>query len=92
MTLSSFPFWNFSMRIPARYAHILFAALLSAIMVCICSCIVLLVNQGLVQGFAMLWLKAVITTWPLTFPIVLIVAPLVRRLVTLMTEAPQSPS
>jgi uncharacterized membrane protein SpoIIM required for sporulation len=70
----------------------MFSALLSIIMVCIVSCIVLLMNQGTVPGFAMLWVKAVISTWAFTFPIVLIVAPLVRRLVMLMTETSQSPA
>jgi hypothetical protein len=34
------------MRIPARFAPILFSALLSAIMVCIVSAFVLMISQG----------------------------------------------
>ena len=39
------------MRIPARFAPLLFGALLSAIMVSLVSAFVLLVNQGLHPGF-----------------------------------------
>ena len=39
------------MRIPARFAPLLFGALLSAIMVSLVSAFVLLVNQGLHAGF-----------------------------------------
>jgi hypothetical protein len=73
------------MRIPARFAPILFSALLSAIMVCIVSAFVLAVSQGLDSGFAARWLKSCITTWPIAFPTVAIVAPWVRQLVGRMT-------
>lgn len=74
------------MRIPVRYAPILFGALLSAIMVTVVSGSVLLVNQGLIAGFLFLWFKSVVTTWPIAFPTVLVVAPFVRRVVTRITE------
>ncbi|MFC3608601.1 DUF2798 domain-containing protein [Stutzerimonas tarimensis] len=73
------------MRIPVRYAHLLFGALLSAIMVSVVSVVVLLMNQSPANGFFGLWLKAVITTWPIAFPTVLVVSPLVRRVVARMT-------
>lgn len=73
------------MRIPSRFAPILFSALLSAIMVCIVSAFVLLVSQGLHAGFVAQWLKSCATTWPVAFPTVAVVAPLVRRWVARMT-------
>lgn len=73
------------MRIPARFAPIAFSILLSAIMVCIVSAFVLLTTQGLHSGLAMQWLKSCATTWPVAFPTVAIVAPLVRRIVGRMT-------
>jgi hypothetical protein len=73
------------MRIPARFAPILFSALLSAIMVCIVSAFVLLVSQGVHAGFVEHWVKSCATTWPVAFPTVAIVAPLVRRVVAWMT-------
>ena len=73
------------MRIPARYAPILFSALLSAIMVCIVSAFVLATSQGVDARFPALWLKSCLTTWPVAFPTVAIVAPWVRRIVGRMT-------
>lgn len=69
------------MRIPARFAPIVFSALLSAIMVCIVSAFVLITSQGIHPGLPAQWLKSCITTWPVAFPTVAVVAPWVRRIV-----------
>lgn len=73
------------MRIPARFAPILFSALLSAIMVCIVSAFVLATSQGISSDFVSQWLRSCITTWPVAFPTVAIVAPWVRRIVGKVT-------
>lgn len=73
------------MRIPARFAPMLFSALLSAIMVCIVSAFVLTTAQGFHAGLPAQWLKSCVTTWPIAFPTVAIVAPWTRRLVSRMT-------
>jgi uncharacterized membrane protein SpoIIM required for sporulation len=73
------------MRIPARYSPILFSAMLSAIMVCIVSAFVLAISQGIHAGFTAQWLRSCITTWPVAFPTVAIVAPWVRRTVGRIT-------
>ena len=73
------------MRIPARFAPILFSALLSAIMVCIVSAFVLMISQGFHAGFVAQWLKSCVTTWPVAFPTVAVVAPWVRGMVGKMT-------
>lgn len=72
------------MRIHSRYAPILFGALLSVIMVSVVSASVILINQG-TTAFMSHWIKSVITTWPIAFPAVLVVAPLVRKLVLRIT-------
>lgn len=69
------------MRIPARFAPILFSALLSAIMVCIVTAFVLITSQGIHPGLAAQWLSSCVKTWPIAFPTVAIVAPWVRRVV-----------
>ena len=74
-----------SMRIPRRYAPLLFGALLSAIMVCIVSAFVLVLNQGLHAGFFTQWLKSCATTWLIAFPTVTFLAPRVRRIVERVT-------
>ena len=73
------------MRIPVRFAPIVFGALLSAIMVAIVSAFVLASATGIGPGFTTQWLKSCATTWPVAFPTVTIVAPWVRRLVARLT-------
>ena len=73
------------MRIPNRYAPILFGALLSAIMVGIVSAVVLTINEGLHQGFLWQWSRSCATTWPVAFPAATLVAPWVRRVVGRLT-------
>ena len=73
------------MRIPARFAPILFGALLSAIMVGIVSAFVLATTQGIHPGFPAQWSKSCVMTWPVAFPTVTLVAPWVRRVVGQMT-------
>ena len=73
------------MQIPARYAPLLFSALLSTIMVAIVSAFVLVTTRGFQPDLAAQWTKSVLRTWPVAFPTVAIVAPLVRRFVTRVT-------
>jgi len=73
------------MRIPNRYAPLVFGALLSAIMVAIVSGVVLALNRGIHEGFAWQWLRSCATTWPIAFPTVTVVAPWVRRVVGRVT-------
>ena len=73
------------MRIPARFAPILFGALLSAIMVAIVSAFVLATTQGIHAGFPAQWLRSCVTTWPVAFLAVTLVAPWVRRVVGRLT-------
>ena len=73
------------MRIPVRYSPILFGALLSAIMVAIVSAFVLAINQGLQAGFVAQWARSCLTTWPVAFLSVTLIAPWVRRVVARMT-------
>jgi hypothetical protein len=73
------------MRIPARFAPILFGALLSAVMVAIVSAFVLATTQGIQPGFATKWATSCITTWPVAFVAVTLIAPWVRRVVARLT-------
>lgn len=73
------------MRIPSRYAPVLFGALLSAIMVSIVSAVVLMLNSGIDDEFAWRWLRSCATTWPIAFPTVTLIAPWVRSTVGRMT-------
>lgn len=73
------------MRVPSRFAPLVFGALLSAIMVAIVSAFVLATAQGIGPGFPAQWLKSCVTTWPVAFPTVTLVAPWVRRVVARVT-------
>jgi len=73
------------MRIPTRFAPILFGALLSMIMVAVVSAFVLATSQGVHPGFLAQWLKSCMTTWPMAFVTVTLVAPMVRRTVAKLT-------
>lgn len=73
------------MHIPARFAPLVFGALLSAIMVAIVSAFVLATARGLTPGFAGQWLRSCLTTWPVAFPTVTLIAPWVRRVVARVT-------
>ena len=73
------------MRIPARFAPVLFGALLSVIMVALVSAFVLAVTQGIGPGFAAQWARSCLTTWPVAFVAVTLVAPWVRKVVGRVT-------
>ncbi|WP_269532353.1 DUF2798 domain-containing protein [Chitinimonas sp. BJYL2] len=73
------------MRIPARFAPILFSALLSAIMVAIMVAFVLISTQGFQPDFLTRWAKSCITTWPVAFAAVTLIAPWVRGVVARLT-------
>ncbi len=59
--------------------------MLSAIMVGLVSAFVLTITQGIHSGFAAQWFRSCVTTWPVAFPTVTLVAPWVRRVVARMT-------
>ena len=59
-------------------------AILSGIMVTIISGAVVLVTQGLTSDFPLRWAKGFATAWPIAFPTVLVVAPMVRKWVAKM--------
>lgn len=72
--------------VPARFAPILFGALLSGLMTLIISGIATYRNLGLPPDFLARWLVAYVNAWVLAFPTVLVVGPIVRRLVARLTR------
>lgn len=74
------------MRVPVKYSNLIFGGLLSTIMVTIISGTVVLVNQGVTPEFTHQWLKGFATAWPIAFPSVLVLAPMVRKIVATITE------
>lgn len=75
---------------PARFAPVLFGFILSALMSLLVSGIATLRNAGLVDGFAAIWFGAWLPSWLVAFPVVLVVAPIARKLVALLVRAPMA--
>ncbi|HHY50420.1 MAG TPA: DUF2798 domain-containing protein [Alphaproteobacteria bacterium] len=73
---------------PARYAPILFGFILSALMSLLVSGIATFRNAGLGEGFILTWIQAWLPSWLIAFPVVLVVAPITRRLVGLLVKTP----
>lgn len=72
--------------IPVRYVPLLFALILSGLMSLLVSAVSTLRVLGAGPGFVETWLSAWLAAWLFAFPAVLLVAPLTRRLVGLLTR------
>jgi hypothetical protein len=73
-------------RLPARYAPVLFGLLLSGLMSFLVTGIATLKALGPAPGFVREWLASWGFAWPVAFATVLAVAPLARRVVAAITE------
>ena len=71
--------------IPAKYAPLLFGLILSMCMSGIVSGVSTLSSVGPVDGFFSLWGGAWLNSWVVAFPVVLLIAPLARKLVGKLT-------
>jgi hypothetical protein len=72
---------------PSRFAPVLFGFILSALMSFVVSGIATFRNAGPVDAFLGLWIGAWVPSWLIAFPIVLVVAPVARRVVTGLVRA-----
>jgi hypothetical protein len=73
--------------ISSKYAHLLFGFVLSALMSLIVSGIATVRTAGLIDNLPSLWLGAWLMSWLVAFPVVLIVAPMARRVVQRLVKA-----
>jgi hypothetical protein len=72
---------------PKSFAPALFGLILSGLMSLLVSGIAAYRAGGVTPGFIGIWAAAWITAWLVAFPVVLVVAPLTRRVVgALVTE------
>lgn len=69
-----------------RFAPFLFGFLLSGFMSCLVAGIATFRSVGLVANFLELWLSSWLSSWTVAFPVVLVVAPLTRRIVNSLTR------
>lgn len=77
-------------QMPIRFAPYLFGFLLSGMMSAVVSGIATLRNAGLVDGVLSLWSNAWLLSWLIAFPVVLVAAPVTRRLVGLLVRTPEA--
>lgn len=80
-------------KLPATWAPALFGLFLSGLMSLLVSGIATFRAVGMAQGFAGLWVAAWLSAWLVAFPVVLVVAPWARRVVTMLVYVgPRSPN
>jgi hypothetical protein len=72
--------------IPQKFAPALFGLILSGLMSLLVSGVSTYRALGLVGDIVSLWMSAWLAAWLIAFPVVLIVAPLARRAVTLLVS------
>lgn len=72
--------------IPRRFEPIAFGFFLSGLMSLIISAIATLRAVGAIPNFSGVWMGAWITSWIIAFPVVLVVAPLARRIVSRLVK------
>lgn len=73
-------------KIPARFAPLLIALLMSLMMAFLMSGLVTFINTGLKPDFVSIWLHAFIKVWPIAFGLLFILRPLVMKIVGALTE------
>lgn len=71
---------------PASFAQPLFSLILSGLMSCAISGLATYQALGAVPGFVGEWMRAWAPSWALAFPLVLVLAPLTRRIVVRLTR------
>lgn len=72
---------------PAKFAPALFGLILSGLMSLLVAGISSWRAVGPGDGFAGVWISAWLTAWLVAFPVVLVVAPLARRAVSLLVDS-----
>jgi hypothetical protein len=73
--------------VPKRFEGVAFGLLLSALMSLMVSGISNAMGHGVMApGFFALWIKSWLTAWAFAFPVVLFVAPLVRKVVAAIVK------
>jgi uncharacterized membrane protein len=68
--------------ISARFAPIMFGFVLSCLMSFLVSGIATFRTAGLIENFMTLWMGAWLPSWFVAFPVVLVIAPVARRIVS----------
>ena len=73
-------------KLPARFAPVMTALLLSLLMTCLVSLIATLRSVGATPDLLGLWPGSWLLSWVVAFPVTLLVLPVVRRLTAAWVE------
>ncbi|WP_119157650.1 DUF2798 domain-containing protein [Caldimonas tepidiphila] len=71
----------------ARFAPALFALLLSGMMSLIVSGVSTYRNAGFAEAFGALWISAWLPSWLIAFPVVMVLAPFARKIVSALVKS-----
>jgi len=74
------------MKIPKKYEGILFAFVMSLLMALLMSAVLTLVFTGLDKPFITRWMNGFVHAWPIAFPSIFVIAPLVKKIVAALIE------
>ncbi len=74
------------MKIPKKYTGLLFAFVMSLLMALLMSGVLTAVFAGINHQFFVHWMNGFVHAWPIAFPAILVIAPLVRKIVTTLTD------
>ncbi len=74
------------MKLPSRSAPIIFSLIVSLTMSCIVSGISTFSTLSFSDGIFTSWMRAWGTSWPICFPVLLIVVPLARKMVSILSN------
>jgi Protein of unknown function (DUF2798) len=69
------------MKINAKHSNLLFAFFMSVLMALLMSGVLTAIHLGFVTQ----WLHSFVLAWPIAFPSILLIAPIVRKIVTKIT-------
>ncbi|MEZ5849737.1 MAG: DUF2798 domain-containing protein [Hyphomicrobiaceae bacterium] len=76
------------LRLPSRTAPVVFGGLLSGLMSLLVSGVATFRALGPVDHFVASWISGWLSSWPIAFAAVLVVAPFVRRIVSIIVAPP----
>lgn len=77
-------------KFPAKYRMIVFVFLMTFFIGISLSGILLLVREGLVENFFLVWMRNFFSTWIIVLPVVTIVIPIVNRITDFLVEGNKS--
>lgn len=73
-------------KVPKRYSGFVMGIMMATVMAPIMSFVITYLNVGFVDDFFQKWMVALLGTLPVAFPVVLIVAPVVKGIVDKISE------